>query len=112
MVKNYIPEKGDIVWVNLDPAMGHEQKGRRPAVVVSATDYNNKTGLCLACPTTKVLKPYPFYVNLSKEQKTKGSVLSDQVKSIDCKERKVVFIEKMNEQTLTEVTKKISILIS
>jgi mRNA interferase MazF len=77
--KNYIPEKGDIVWVNLDPAMGHEQKGRRPAVVVSATDYNNKTGLCLACPTTKVLKPYPFYVNLSEEQKTKGSVLSDQV---------------------------------
>jgi mRNA interferase MazF len=82
MVKNYIPERGDIVWLNFTPQTGHEQMGRRPAIVISPFDYNEKVGLGLFCPITSKIKGYPFEVKIE-NKKIDGVVLSDQIKSLD-----------------------------
>ncbi len=108
---DYTPEKRDIVWINFNPAKGHEQKGRRPALVVSNNNYNKKTGLFLACPITKNKKGYPFEVELG-EGKINGVVLSDQVKCLDWQKREVTFIKKAKESTFNKVKENISLLIS
>ena len=85
MVKtNYIPERGDIVWLDFNPQIGHEQMGKRPALVISPFDYNAKVGLAIFCPITSQKKGYPFEVNI-KNKKIDGVVLSDQIKSLDWK---------------------------
>ncbi|AZG75585.1 endoribonuclease MazF [Methylocystis rosea] len=82
----YVPERGDIVWLSFDPQAGHEQKGHRPALVLSPKAYNGKTGLMLCCPMTMKIKAYPFEVPLAE---AKPSVaLADQVKSLDWRARK------------------------
>lgn len=86
--RRYIPDRGDIVWVTLDPQSGHEQKGRRPALVISPKNYNKKSSLALVCPITSQSKGYPFEVNVD-TLKEPGVVLADQIKSIDWKARKV-----------------------
>lgn len=112
MVKKaeYIPEKGDIVWLDFKPQKGHEQRGRRPALVVSYKAYNEKIGLALFCPITSKEKGYPFEV-LVDGNKIHGCVLSDQVKSLDWKMRNVEFIEKLEKERLTEVITKILVMI-
>ncbi|HNW16365.1 MAG TPA: endoribonuclease MazF [bacterium] len=107
MVK-YIPEQGDIVWLEFDPQAGHEQSGKRPAIVISHRIYNEKTGLALFCPVTTSIKGYPFEVKLPSIMKTTGVVLSDQIKSLDWIIRKAKFIEKVPRATLTEVITKFS----
>ena len=67
--KDYIPDKGDVVWISMNPQAGHEQAGRRPALVLSPTAYNGKTGLALLCPITNQIKGYPFEVSLTKNSK-------------------------------------------
>jgi mRNA interferase MazF len=89
----YIPERGDIVWLDFNPQAGHEQKGRRPAIILSPKSYNKITHLALVCPITTQIKNYPFEVLLPKQHKTKGVIISDQLKSLDWYSRNVEFIE-------------------
>lgn len=106
---SYIPESGDIVWVDFNPQSGHEQKGRRPALILSPTIYNAKSGLCLCVPITSKIKGYPFEVALTLEMPS--VVLSDQVKSIDFHARNAEFIKKADETTLQEVKNNIMQLL-
>jgi mRNA interferase MazF len=108
--KKYSPERGDIVWLNFNPQSGHEQKGKRPAVVISPKEYNEKVGLGLFCPITSKIKNYPFEVKIENE-KINGVVLSDQVKSLDWETREIEFITKENSKIIDEIINKINILL-
>ena len=108
--KNYIPERGDIVWLNFDPQSGHEQKGKRPAIVLSPKEYNLKVGLGLFCPITSKVKNYPFEVKIS-NAKINGVVLSDQIKSFDWRTRDIEFIAKETSEKVEEILNKISVLL-
>ena len=109
--KKYSPERGDIVWLNFNPQTGHEQKGKRPAIVISPKEYNEKTGLGLFCPITSKIKDYPFEVKIDNE-KTNGVVLSDQIKSLDWKAREIKFIAKTTSEKIEEIINKISVLLN
>jgi mRNA interferase MazF len=108
----YVPERSDIVWLNFNPQAGHEQSGRRPALVISPVSYNKKVGLAIFCPVTNQEKGYPFEVKLPKNLKAKGVILSDQVKNLDWQRREAEFICKVSEEILEEVLEKIGTLIS
>lgn len=111
MVKEkYIPEKGDIVWLDFDPTKGHEQKGRRPAIVLTSSRYNSKSDLALFCPITSNIKGYPFEVEI-KNDSVEGVILADQIKSFDWSKRNIEFKCKLNDSSLEKVARKISILI-
>lgn len=107
----YIPERGDIVWLQFDPQAGHEQDGRRPALVVSPQPYNAKVGLALMCPVTSKSKGYPFEVVLPANLKVSGVVLADQIKSLDWQARRAEFACKAPVDVLAEVQAKIQVLI-
>ena len=110
VTENYIPKRGDIVWLNFTPQLGHEQQGKRPAVVISPQIYNEKVGLALFCPITTKQKGYPFEVKIE-SGKINGVVLSDQIKSLDWQQRDVKFISKITDKDLLEITKKLSLLL-
>jgi len=110
MVKGYVPAKGDIVWLDFNPQSGHEQKGHRPAIVVSGEEYNRKTGLALMCPVTSRVKGYVFEVPINHDG-INGVVLSDQVKSLDWKVRNASFIAKADEKELEAVLRNISVIL-
>jgi mRNA interferase MazF len=82
MVAGYIPDRGDIVWLNFSPQQGHEQAGLRPAIVLSPKSYNQSSKLMLACPITSKVKHYPFEVRV-KANRIDGVVIADQVKSLE-----------------------------
>jgi mRNA interferase MazF len=109
--KPYVPSRGDMVWVNLNPTRGHEQANIRPALVLSPLNYNKKTGLCVVCPVTSQIKAYPFEVVIE-GKKVQGAILSDHVRSLDWRQRDLRFIEKVPSRTLEEVTEKLSVLIA
>jgi mRNA interferase MazF len=106
----YIPDKGDILWLNFNPQSGHEQKGKRPAIVLSPKEYNEKVGLALFCPIASKKKGYPFEVQI-RGREIKGVALSDQIKSLDWKGREAVFIAKAAPKELNEIINKLTILI-
>ena len=106
MVKKYIPDRGDIIWINLDPSLGHEQKGRRPGFVLSPKSYNKVSGLIVACPITSISKKYPYEVVLGK----RGVILTDQIRSLSWQERRVEFITRSSPQIVVEVFNKIKTL--
>jgi mRNA interferase MazF len=110
VTKHYIPDRGDIVWLNFDPQSGHEQKGKRPAIVISPKEYNEKVGLGLFCPITSKIKNYPFEVKIETD-KINGVVLSDQIKSFDWKTREIKFITKDAPEKIEEIINKLSVLI-
>jgi len=111
MVKNnYTPDRGDIVWLDFNPQLGHEQRGRRPALVLSHKSYNEKIGLAIFCPVTSKIKGYPFEVEVHLK-KINGSVLSDQIKSLDWKIRNIEYIESIPDTMLDEVIQKIEVII-
>lgn len=110
--KTYIPERGDIVLINLNPQAGHEQAGKRPALVVSPAAYNLKSGLALLCPVTSRIKGYPFEIILPERISVSGVVLSDQVKSLDWKARKAEFICRAPEEVTQITLKKLNTLFS
>jgi mRNA interferase MazF len=87
VARHYVPDRGDIVWLQFNPRAGHEQAGRRPALVISPRAYNRKVGLALFCPVTSQVKGYPFEVLLPAGLEVAGAVLSDQVKSLDWRVR-------------------------
>jgi mRNA interferase MazF len=101
--KHYIPDRGDVVWLDLNPQAGREQGGRRPCLVLSPSDYNGKTSLAVFCPITNQEKGYPFEVRLPAGLATKGVVLSDHIKSLDWRVRKAEFREKVSELVVREV---------
>jgi mRNA interferase MazF len=107
----YFPDRRDIVWINLDPAKGHEQKNLRPALVLSPKAYNKKTGLMIACAITSKSKGYPFEVALDKCD-VSGVVLADQVRTLDYQARSVQFACKAPATVLNEVQEKLLLLIS
>jgi len=108
--KKYVPERGDIVWMNFDPQAGREQRGKRPALVISPKGYNEKVGLGLFCPITSKIKNYPFEVEIE-GGKINGAVLSDQIKSFDWRTRNIEFIAKADPDSISEVINKIGVLI-
>ncbi|MCF8112105.1 MAG: endoribonuclease MazF [Desulfobacteraceae bacterium] len=111
MMKNYVPQRGDVVWINMHPQAGHEQAGRRPAIVLSPRSYNAKVGLALFCPVTNQTKGYPFEVIIPSGLKITGAILSDQVKSLDWKIRHTEYYSKVPETVVLEIFKKLSTLL-
>jgi mRNA interferase MazF len=106
---SYIPEAGDIVWLNFYPQVGHEQAGHLPALVVSPSAYNAKTGLMLCCPMTTKIKGYPFEVLI--DASPASAVLADQIKSLDWVARKASYKAKITLVQLEEIRKKATLLI-
>ncbi len=109
MPANYIPQAGDIVWLNFTPQAGHEQAGHRPALVLSPKAYNQKTSLMICCPITTQIKEYPFEVFISGNPAS--VVLADQVKSVDWRSRKAKRKGMVSQDELAEVRAKIIALI-
>jgi mRNA interferase MazF len=101
-VAEYVPRKGDLIVLTFDPQSGHEQRGRRPALVVSNDLFNRHTGLCIACPITSTRRDYPFHVAIPEGQDVTGFVMVEQVKSIDFRSRKARQIGKAPAQVLEE----------
>ena len=106
-----IPDRGDIILLSLDPTLGHEQTGFRPAVVLSPEMYNKASGLCLVCPITTSIKGYPFEAALDGAKKTSGVALVDQVRSIDWQVRKVKIVDHISTSSLTTILAKIKPLL-
>jgi mRNA interferase MazF len=110
--RTYVPKCGDVVWITLNPQAGHEQAGRRPAVVLSPQSYNSKTGLAILCPITNQIKSYPFEVLLPERLPVAGAILSDQVKSLDWRERNAELICVLPSDTISETLQKLGTLLS
>lgn len=106
----YIPERGDVVWLQFNPQAGHEQAGHRPALILSPKSYNEKVGLILACPITNQKKGYPFEVELPEDLDVSGVILSDQVKNLDWNARKASFIAKLPQDIVDDVLDKLNTL--
>jgi len=98
----YIPEQGDIVALSFDPQSGHEQKGRRPAIIISNKTFNQHLGLAFACPITNTKRDFPFHIKVESENIT-GYIMAEQMKSIDYNSRNIKFIENANQQTISQV---------
>jgi mRNA interferase MazF len=107
----YVPDQGHAVWFTFDPQAGHEQAGRRPAIVLTPAAYNRKTGLVLVCPVTSHAKGYPFEVSLPDGLPISGVVLVDQVKSADWRARQAAFICELPPAILPDVLAKLSALL-
>ncbi len=106
-----MPERGDIVWLQFTPQVGHEQAGHRPALVISPRSYNGRVGLALFCPVTSNVKGYPFEVELTPGGKAKGAILSDQLKSLDWRARRAKKFDEVSEEIMIEVLAKIGALV-
>ena len=111
-VQSYVPQCGDVVRVTLNPQAGHEQAGRRPAVVLSPENYNVKVGLAILCPITTQIKGYPFEVLIPVGLPVAGAILSDQVKSLDWRARNAELLCALPTETISEVLQKLITLLS
>jgi len=112
VARGYVPDAGDLVWLTFDPQAGHEQRGRRPALILSPRLYNSKAGLAIACPVTSHVKGYPFEVPLPSGGKVTGVVLSDHVKNLDWRARRIVFEAKAPADVMTEVRERLRALLA
>lgn len=108
----YVPSRGDVVWISLDPQSGHEQRGRRPALVLSPKSYNSRVGLAILCPITSQVKQYPFEVAIPRGLQVEGVILSDQVKSLDWRAREVKLACRLPSAVVEEATAKLGALLS
>ena len=111
MTSTYVPDAGDLVWLNFDPQRGREQSGRRPALVLSPATYNVKSSLAFVCPVTSHVKGYPFEVPLSPGLTVTGVVLADQLKSLDWKERRAELAGRVPSEVLSEVLARLAPLL-
>ena len=107
-----VPDRGDVVRVSMNPQAGHEQAGRRPAIVLSPASYNGKVGLAILCPITNQIKGYPFEVALPSDLPVTGVILSDQAKSLDWRARRAQFICKVPPENVLEVLQKLATLLA
>jgi mRNA interferase MazF len=110
--KVYVPDQGDIIWLQFDPQTGVEQAGRRPAVVLSQAAVNMRSGLVIVCPITSRVKGYPFEVQLPVDLAISGVVLVDQIKSLDWRVRNATFADKVPTLVLDMIRVKLITLIS
>ncbi len=108
----YVPGRGDVVWITLDPQVGHEQRGRRPALILSPAAYNGKVGLALLCPITNQVKGYPFEVALPDGLPVTGVVLSDQAKSLDWRARDCTRLGAVPDAVMGQVLRRLNTLLS
>ena len=109
---DYVPKRGDVVWINFNPQAGHEQAGRRPAVVLSSEAYNRKTCLAILCPITNQVKGYPFEVAIPAGLEVIGVILADQVKSMDWRARNATLIGPLPKETVDAILQKVEILLA
>ncbi len=110
--RQYVPRRGDVIRLDFDPQKGHEQAGRRPALVLSPTDYNRTVGLAVVCPITNEKKGYPWEAEIPDNNFVSGVVLSDQMKSLDWRERRAEFVCTPAEGVLEDVVEKAVALLS
>jgi len=108
----WTPERGDVVWITMKPSVGHEQSGRRPALVISPGSYNGKVGLALLCPITSQVKGYPFEVAVPDGLPVQGVVLSDQAKSLDWRARGAEFLCEVPSDTTAAVLRRLERLVA
>lgn len=111
MVVKLFPDRGDVIWIDFDSQAGHEQAGRRPAIVLSPAYYNVRAGLALVCPITSKSKGYPFEVELPADNLITGVVLSDQARSLDWKARNATLITRLPEDTTDGILRKLRTLL-
>jgi mRNA interferase MazF len=110
-VRAYVPDEGDLVWLTFDPQAGHEQSGRRPALILSPREYNLKARLALACPITNQKKGYPFEVALPAGHRIVGVVLADHIRNLDWQARNAAFDSKAPEELVAEVRERLRPLL-
>jgi mRNA interferase MazF len=108
---DYIPNQGDVVWLNFNPQAGNEQAGRRPALILTPARYNGKVGLAILCPITNQEKGYPFEVKIPTGLAVTGVILADHVKNLDWRIRQAEFICKLPKVTVKEVLRKLTVLL-
>lgn len=108
---NWVPGRGELVWLNFSPHAGHEQGGRRPGLVLSPAAYNRKAGLALICPVTSKKKGYPFEVSLPANATVTGVVLSDHVRNVDWRARGAEFAGRVTQETLSDVLQRLEALL-
>lgn len=108
--KQFVPERGDIIWISLSPTRGHEQRGRRPALVLSPAFYNENNETAIICPITSKQKGHPFEVAI-KTNKISGVVLSDQIRIVDWGKREASFVARASLEIVNKVIEKINLLI-
>jgi mRNA interferase MazF len=111
MPASFVPERGDVVWISLSPQAGHEQAGRRPALILSPAAYNTKVGLALICPITGQVKGYPFEVLVPAGLPVRGAVLADQVKSVDWSAHRADLIGRLPVAFVSKVLAKVKSLL-
>jgi mRNA interferase MazF len=111
VARTYVPDAGDLVWLTFDPQAGHEQRGRRPALILSPRAYNSRARLAIACPITSQVKGYPFEVALPRGGAVTGVVLSDHVKNLDWQARRVEFAAKAPQDVVTDVRERLRVLL-
>lgn len=111
-MNNYFPDRGDVVWLQFNPQAGHEQAGKRPALVLSPKEYNQKTGLALFCPITSKVKGYPYEVKLPEGLPVEGVILADRIKNLDWISRSAQFACKTPVEIMQEVILKIETLFN
>src|SRR5688572_2262434 len=99
----YVPDQGDFVVLTFDPQSGHEQKGRRPALVISNASFNRHTGLAMVCPVTNTARGYPFHVTVPSGSKVSGFIMVEQIKSLDHASRRVKFAGRAPQTVVEEV---------
>ena len=110
--QEYVPKRGDAVWIDFNPQTGHAQAGRRPAVVLSPGSYNGKTGLAILCPIANQVKGYPFEVAVSAGLAVTGVILADQVKSMDWRARNTALISPLPVDIVDQVLERVGTLFS
>lgn len=111
VAREYVPDAGDLVWIDFTPQVGREQAGRRPAVVLSPRSYNERASLAVMCPITSKSKGYPFEVALPVGGRVRGVILSDHLKSLDWRERNAEKAGRLGPFILSEVLERISSLL-
>jgi len=111
VVRGYVPDSGDLIWLDFTPQAGREQAGRRPALVLTPRAYNEKTNLAIVCPITNRAKGYPFEVALPAGQRISGVVLADHLKSLDWRQRQAEKAGRISRTILDQVLDRISALL-
>jgi mRNA interferase MazF len=108
---SYVPERGDFIWIQLQPTRGHEQAGHRPALVLSPKSYNRRTGLCVLCPSTRHAKGYAFEVTVGMPDGSASIVLVDHIRCVDWRARAAELIFRVPQAVLDEAVARLDALV-